>query len=211
MKAYIHPASPNCVAVLALVGELDLEMETETVDLFAHANLEPEFLTINPNGLVPVLDDDGFVLWETTAILQYLAVQYGPALLPAQDERARADVTRWQIWGVAHWQPALQTFIFENLFKRLRGLGSADPKVIDDATPRLVKNASILNAVLQEREWLCGDQFTVADLTVGAYLVYAEAADIPLGDYPHLRLWWSRLRRRPAWATAEAGIPKLDA
>jgi glutathione S-transferase len=136
VKAYIHPASPNCVAVLALVGELNLEMETETVDLFAHANLEPGFLTINPNGLVPVLDDDGFVLWETTAILQYLAVQYGPALLRIQDERARADVTRWQIWGVAHWQPALQAFIFENLFKRLRGLGSADANVIDDATPR---------------------------------------------------------------------------
>ncbi len=75
----------------------------------------------------------------------------------------------------------------------------------------LVKNASILNAMLQKREWLCGDEITVADLTVGAYLVYAEAAGIPLDEYPHLRLWWSRLRRRPAWATAEAGIPRFNA
>ena len=74
MKAYIHPASPNCVAVLTLAQELSVPLETETVDLFAHANTAPEFLSINPNGLVPVLIDGDFVLWETTAILQYLAV-----------------------------------------------------------------------------------------------------------------------------------------
>jgi glutathione S-transferase len=208
LKAYIHPASPNCVAVLALANELGIEMRRETVDLFGQANLEPQFLAINPNGLVPVLDDDGYRLWETTAILQYLAATGGGAWLP-QDERARADVTRWQAWGIAHWQPALQVFIFQNLFKRLRGLGAADPQIINEATPRLAKYAGILETVLCDREWLCGGQISVADLTVAAYLIYSEPADVPLAAYPHLLAWWSRLRQRPAWSAAEADVPRF--
>jgi glutathione S-transferase len=211
MMAYIHPASPNCVAVRAAAGELGIKLETEIVDLFGQANLEPSFLALNPNGLVPVLEDEGFVLWETTAILQYLAARRDPAILLPREERARADVTRWQVWAVAHWQPALQTFIFENLFKRLRGLGGPDPRVIEGAQPRLVKFAAILETVLTKREWICGDRPTLADLTVGAYLVYAETADIPLSDYTHLLKWWSRLRRRPAWVAAESDIPRFDA
>jgi len=211
MKALIHPASPNCVAVLAAARELEIELATEVVDLFGQANLDPEFLKINPNGLVPVLLDNDFVLWETTAILQYLASQGRLESLLPLDERTRADVTRWQAWNIAHWQPVLQTFIFENLFKRLRGLGSPDPQILAGAVPRLIKHARVLNTALTDREWLCAGRLTVADLAVGAYLVYAEPAAIALGDYPHLLDWWSRLRRRPAWSAAEAGLPKLDA
>jgi glutathione S-transferase len=209
MKAFIHPASPNSVAVLALARELGFELQTETVDLFARENEQPDFLAVNPNGFVPVVDDGGFVLWETTAILQYLAAKRASEGWLAQDERGRADVTRWQVWSVAHWQPALQSFIFQNLFKRLRGLGGPDPQVLAEAAPRLVKNASILDVALRDQAWVCGDRATVADLTAAAYLVYAEPAAIPLGNYPHLLAWWSRLRRRPAWIAAEAGIPKF--
>jgi glutathione S-transferase len=210
MKAYIHPASPNCIAVLAAANEIGLELETESVDLFGGDNAHPRFLAINPNGLVPVLVHGDFVLWETAAILQYLAVCFRPGTLVPQDETARADVSRWQFWSAAHWQPALQSFIFQNLFKRLRGLGAADPGVLEEAAPRLAKNAAILNSALQDRRWICGEELTVADLTLGAYLVYAEAACVPLADYPVLLAWWSRLRQRTAWLAAEAGMPKLN-
>ena len=209
MKLYIHPASPNCVAVLAVGTEIGLRLETETVDLFSDANSEPRFLAVNPNGLVPVLVDADFVLWETGAILQYLAARYGGGILLPRDEAMRANVLRWQFWSVAHWQPVLQSFIFQNLFKRLRGLGAADPGVLQDAAPRLAKNAAILNSALQGRSWLCSDDMTVADLSVGAYLIYAEAARVPLEAYPELLAWWSRLRRRPAWLAAETGVPKF--
>jgi glutathione S-transferase len=209
MKAYIHPASPNCVAVLAAANEIGLALETETIDLFAGANLEPRFLTLNPNGFVPVLQDGDFILWETSAILQYLAARGASSLLP-KDEATRADVMRWQLWSVAHWQPALQSFIFENLFKRLKGMGPADPQILQNAAPRLAKNARILNSAVQGRAWLCGEHISVADLTVGAYLVYADAANVPLDNYPALLTWWSRMRQRPAWLAAEAGIPNLQ-
>ena len=123
MKLHMHPASPNCVAVLAAAAELGTPLDIEQVDLMAGANRNAPFLSINPNGLVPVLEDGDFVLWETVAILQYLAAKNPRQSLLPPDERGRANVTRWQSWGIAHWQPALQVFIFQRLFKRLRGLG----------------------------------------------------------------------------------------
>jgi glutathione S-transferase len=209
MKAYIHPASPNCVAVLALARELGAPLATVTVDLFARANNAPEFLSINPNGLVPVLIDGDFALWETTAILQYLATAEGAREWFPDDARGRADVTRWQAWGLAHWQPVLQTFIYQNLFKRLRGLGDADPLIVTEALPKLERLAGILEAQLQRRPWVCGEHATVADLSLGAYLVYADPAHIPLGNFEHLSMWWSRLRERPAWAAAQDGVLRL--
>jgi glutathione S-transferase len=210
MKAYIHPASPNCIAVLAAAHEAGIELATEFVDLFAGKNLEHDFIALNPNGLVPVLVDGDYVLWETTAILQYLAALDGGQTLLPKEERARADVTRWQSWGIAHWQPALQTLIFERLFKRLRGLGAPDAKALEEAMPRLAKHASILESTLASRHWLGGDQITVADLAVGSYLVYAAPAAIPLDEYPHLLAWWCRLRTRSSWSAAEARMPRLD-
>lgn len=206
MKVFIHPASPNCVAVLAAAMEAGVELEREVVDLFSGANSDPRFLAINPNGLVPVLDDGGFILWETAAILQYLAARSGVRRLLPVDERMRADVTRWQFWNVAHWQPALQVFIFQNLFKRMKGLGQADAGAITETMPRFARNAAILDAALRGRSWLCGDGITVADLSVGAYLVYAEAASVPLAPYTSLLAWWTRLRERPAWRAAQSGL-----
>ncbi len=126
MQLLIHPASPNCVAVLAATRILGLDMDLRHVDLFKQEQRTPEFLHVNPNGLVPVLRDDDFVLWETVAILQYLATfDTAQALMP-RTERRRADVTRWMAWGLAHWNPALQPFIFERLFKPMKGLGPPD-------------------------------------------------------------------------------------
>lgn len=209
MRLYTHPASPNCVAVLAAAAEVGLQLELQPVDLFAGDNKSTKFLAINPNGLVPVLQEDDFVLWETTAILQYLASRVAVQSLLPLDERERADVTRWQSWAIAHWQPALQPFIYQNLFKRLKGLGAADQAVIAQAMPKLDGCARILDEALAVRPWICGDRPTVADLALGAYLVYEQAAKIPLSRFAKLAEWWARLRARPAWALAESSMPEL--
>lgn len=210
MKLYMHPASPNCVAVQAVAAELGLRLEAEPVDLFAGANRSAEFLALNPNGLVPVLQDDGFVLWETAAILQYMAAKVpAQALLPL-DERERAGVTRWQSWAIAHWQPVLQVLIFQRLFKRLKGQGEADEVAVDAALPKLHNCAKILDDAFAARPWICGDRPTIADFALGAYLVYAEVAQIPLSSFEGLGAWWARLRSRPAWLRAESAMPRLS-
>ena len=100
----------------------------------------------------------------------------------------------------------LQTFIFQSLFKRRRGLGDADPDALSEALPKLDKFASILERQLLRAPWVCGERPTVADLTLGAYLVYDRPANIPLGGFPRLRNWWSRLSARPAWVAASVGL-----
>ena len=104
-----------------------------------------------------------------------------------------------------HWQPVLQTFIYQRLFKRLRGLGEADPQVVAEALPKFEKLARILDVLLKSQSWVCGEKITIADLTPGAYLVYASPANVPLDKFPHVLTWWSRLSERPSWAAAQEG------
>ena len=130
MKLYMHPASPNVRVVLMTAEILGVPIETRFVDAMAGEQSTPEYLTINPNGLFPVLVDGDFVLWETVAISQYLGSMVPDNPLWPADERRRADITRWQCWALAHWSPAVQKYIFENLFKRLKGLGQPDADVL---------------------------------------------------------------------------------
>lgn len=126
MKLYFHPAAPNCIKVLVTATHLDIALEHEVVDLFKGEQDQPGYRSVSPTGLVPALQDGEFVLWESNAIMQFLAAS-GPhsSLLPC-NERGRADVTRWQCWELAHWTPAVSVYLRENLFKRLKGIGAPD-------------------------------------------------------------------------------------
>ena len=98
MKLYFHPKSPNATAVLAVSYELGIALDLQEVNLPGGEQRQPAFLKINPNGKLPALQDGDFVLWESGAIIQYLAAQKpGNSLWPA-DNRVRADITRWQLW-----------------------------------------------------------------------------------------------------------------
>ena len=202
MQLLIHPASPNCVAVLAAIGVLGLDMDLRHVDLFKEEQRTPEFLHINPNGLVPVLRDDDFVLWETVAILQYLAASDPARELLPLDERRRADVTRWMAWGLAHWNPALQPFIFERLFKPMKGLGPPDEQRLVGLGSTLKQTADVLEAQLSQSEFIGGDRLSIADLHLAAYPMYAIPARIDLAPFPHLRRWLGRVHGLHEWRNA---------
>lgn len=99
MKLYDFPFSPNSRKVRAVAYELGIALETQRVDLLTGGQRSPEFLARNPNGRVPVLEDGDLILWESTAIIRYLAA--GSALLPAA-RRTAAEVDRWTAWQLAH-------------------------------------------------------------------------------------------------------------
>ena len=121
MKLYDFPFSPNCRKVRAVAYELGVALEFVRVELLSSRESHtPAFLAINPNGRVPVLDDDGFLLWESTAIQRYLAA--GTALLPTA-RRAAADVDRWLAWQLAHLGPAMSKVGYERIVKQARRLG----------------------------------------------------------------------------------------
>ena len=152
MKLYGFPASPNTWKVRALAAYLKTPLEFEFVDLLQGAQHTPAYLALNPTGRTPTLVDGDFKLWESNAILQYLASKSTTPLYPS-DARGRADVTRWLCWDLAHWgAQACQPLIFENLVKKFVNMGPPDAAAVAKATEALNKEAKMLDAHLAKAE-----------------------------------------------------------
>jgi glutathione S-transferase len=198
MKLYGFPASPRTHKVMVTAAQLGIPLDLLTVNLMAGEAKRPEFLALNPNGRVPVLVDGDFVLWESTAIMQYLA-SLSPSPLFPEDARARADIARWQCWDLAHWEPSCATMIFENMLKPLVGAGAPNEAALETAAANFHRDAKVLEARLGAQDWLVGDGLTLADLSVGAALRYAVQARMPWDAYGAIKDWYGRLAALPAW------------
>lgn len=203
MKLYSHPASPNCRKVLVTAAHLGIPLETEFTDINAGAQGVPEYMALNPNGKVPTLKDGDFVLWESNAIVQYLAAQKPGNPLWPDDERVRADIARWQSWELAHWLPALHPYLWENFFKKVLGLGAPDPAELKKGEGNFNRFATVLNSHLAKRDYLVNNYLTLADISVASYLMYARPAQIPLDGYPNIKRWFARIEALPAWRQSE--------
>lgn len=203
MKLYVHPASPNARATRIAARLLQLPVEECVVDAAHGEQRSPGYLALNPNGLFPVLVDGDYVLWETAAILHYLAEHAEDGSLRPASARERAEILRWQSWSLAHWFPAVRVYIYENLFRALKGEGEPDLQRVADNEPVFHAQARVLEARLAASPWLAGERLSLADLSVGVHLMYGQAARMPLGGYPALNAWFERLSALPAWqATA---------
>jgi len=198
MKLYYFPPSPNTRKVHAVAIHLGLPIELRFVDLQKGEQRTPEFLRLNPTGRTPILQDGEFILWESTAIMQYLASQLPNALWP-EVPQIRADIMRWQSWQLAHWHQACQPLQFENVVKQILQLGDPDPQIVERATERFHQEAIALNNHLSEREFLVNHTLTLADFSVASDLTYAVPGRFPLEDYSHIRAWYSQIEQLPAW------------
>src|SRR5262249_40778300 len=117
VKLYGFPPSPNTWKVRAVAAHIGLPLELELVDLAKGQQHTPAFRALNPTGRTPVLVDGDFILWESNAIIQYLADRKPTPLWP-NDARIRADIVRWQCWQLMHWsKEACQPLIFERMVK----------------------------------------------------------------------------------------------
>ena len=199
MRLHVFPPSPRALKVIALVRHLDLDCELCIVDLFKGEHAASEFAALNPNRRMPVLEDDGFVLWESNAILQYLAAKHPQSGLWPADIRSQADVSRWLHWESAHWTPAIAPMAFERVVKKLAGLGDPDPAEVAKGEQQFHLFAAVLNDHLKGRRWLLGDALTIADFSVGAPMALAVPAQYPLAPYPEIGRWYAGLAALPAW------------
>jgi glutathione S-transferase len=196
MKLYDLPTSPNCLRVRVLARELGLPIEIVPMD-FARAK-QPGYLEQNPAGKVPTfVDDDGFVLWESGAILAYLADKKADSGLLPGDAQARADVLRWMFFLATHLQPWLSLLGVERLIKARSGQ-TPDPVLTGLAERELARFLPIVDAQLAAHDYL-GERYTIADIAIGCSLESCEARGVDLGRYPNVTAWRERLRRRPAW------------
>lgn len=199
MKLYYHPLSPNCTKIIAAAAIAGVTLDLQLVDLAAGQQRGADFLAVNPNGFVPVLEDGDFILWESDSILQYIAETADSSTLLPATAKGRADVARWQFWSASHWSPNLHTFLFENIFRGMLGLGDRNLQALAGAQAAFTRFAAVLAKHLEGRSWLVGDTPTLADLSVGANLIFWEAASVPLRDHPPVLDWYGRLASLPAW------------
>jgi glutathione S-transferase len=203
MRIYHHPLSTNARRAVMTAVHLEVPVELAIIDLSKAQHRDPTFMKLNPNHKVPVLEDEDFVLWESCAIMQYLAEKTpGQTLYPAE-ARARADVNRWLFWCAQHFSPAIGILNWENSVKAMLGLGGPDPAEVKRGEGLVREFGAILDAHLKGREWICGGALTLADLAVAAPLADIGRAKLPVGDFLNLQRWLNRVQQLEAWKRTE--------
>ncbi len=200
MKLYHFPLSPNSRRVLAVAYHLGLDPELIDVSLPKGEHMQPEFIALNPNHKIPTfIDDDGFTLWESTAIMQYLAKKESGHTLYPDDLKQQADTNRWLYWNIAHWSPACGIYVFEYLFKKLLKLGDPDPDELKKGDELFSRFADVLDNHLKNRKWLVGDNITLADYAVGSFLDHAKVAHMPIDNFKQIQRWYADIETLEAW------------
>jgi glutathione S-transferase len=201
MRLYFNPLSACARRVRMTILALGIaeKVELVNVELGAGEQRNPDFLRRNPNGRVPVLEDDGFVLWESHAIMQYLAEgEPGQTLYPSE-RRARADVNRWLFWNANHFAPAVSVLNWERMVKRFVGAGEPDPVEVARGEKLVSQFAAVLDAHLVGKEWVAEGRLTLADLAISSQLMSTVPAKLPVTELPNLQAWFSRVRALDAW------------
>jgi glutathione S-transferase len=205
MKLYLFPPSARVLAIVALKNHLALDCEVQRIDLRRGDQLTSEYLALNPNKKMPTLEDDGFVLWESNAILFYMATKRPDRGLWPSDLKGQADVLRWLSWESAHWDAESYGMVaYEKTSKTVLGLGSPDPAFIARGEQNFIRFAAVLNGSLRGKTWLIGERLTIADFSVGALVPSAERTGLPVGDCPEILRWYKGLAALPAWRKALA-------
>ncbi|GAA4013013.1 glutathione S-transferase family protein [Sphingomonas swuensis] len=202
MKLYLDPISTTSRPLLMFAEEHALPVEIVHVRLFEGEHRTPDFLRINPNGCVPVLVDGGFVLTESGAILRYLADLAGSPAYPT-DLRARARINAAMDWFATNFHTAVGTQLaYPALFPAFHPFS---PEARAEVAATGLASAHRWLVVLDQhmlgprRNYVAGEELTIADYVGGSMLALAEAAEVDLGDTPNVRRWLATLKGRPSW------------
>jgi glutathione S-transferase len=193
LRIWGRSTSINVQKVLWCCAELDVPYHRVDVGGPFGGNREPEYLRLNPNGLVPTISDGGFVLWESNAIVRYLATRYGMGTLCPEDLAERADADRWMDWQLGTlWAGFRPAFI---------GLVRTPPEERDQANiaaaiEKTAGNLAILDAHLAGRDYVTGPSLTMADIPLGVTAYRWFNLDIERPPMPNLEAWYERLRAR---------------
>jgi len=201
MKVYGHPASTCTRKVLCALAEKGVEAEFVKVDIMRGGQKQPEYLAIHPFGVVPALDDDGFVLFESRAILRYLDAKLGG--LGPTDIKDRAIMEQWLSVEQSYFSPPAMKAILEVFFSPMKGT-TPDPDVVAKGKAEAAKALDVLEKALVGKEYLAGDMFSIAEISYAPYVQYlfdTGAGDI-VTERPNVAAWWKRISERPSWQKA---------
>lgn len=200
IELYVFPPSSRAFKPMVVANHLGIETTLRIVDLVKGEQKAPQYAALNPNMRMPTLKDGDYVLWESGAILQYLAGKKPESGLLPRDERGRLDVTRWQFWDVCHWDPGCAVFIFEHLVKPIvLKSGEPDQAAIAKGAENFHRAAKVLDDQLRGRKFVTGETLTLADFSIGASMNLADMAHYPIAQYAEIKRWYASLRALPAW------------
>ncbi|MFI5012814.1 MAG: glutathione S-transferase family protein [Hyphomicrobiales bacterium] len=194
LKVWGRRGAFNVQKVMWLIGELEHE-HIEVGGSFGGLDA-PEFLRLNPHGRIPVIDDGGKIVWESHAILRYLAARHGAGRLWSKDPAIRSDADRWMDWALATLLPAFFD-LFWGFYRT--PVASRDWAFIDKAIERCNRHYGLLDRHLAEQPYLAGDHFTLGDIPAGTTLFRYFALEVRRPAIPHVESWYHRLARRAAY------------
>ncbi len=196
LKILGHPGSSNVQKVLWCCGEIGLPFERSDIAGPFGGNRTPEYLALNPNGLVPTIDDDGFILWESNVCVRYLAAKHAAGTLYPNDLRQRADAERWM-----DWQQTTVAAPMGVLFRaHLRTPRDAfEPAALDAARDKAIANWEILDRLFATRAYVGGDTLTIGDIALGNAIHRWNRLPIERPPLQRVQAWYQRLCDRPAY------------
>lgn len=199
LKVWGRKTSINVQKVMFAVGELGLEHERfDAGGPFGKLDT-PEYTMLNPNQLVPTIDDGGFVLWESNAIVRHLGQRYGRGTLSPSDEQTFAKADAWMDWSLTTLYADIISTCFLQLIRT--PASSRDQGMIDAAERRIGDKLGLLNRQLTGRAHLVGEQLTIADVAVGTLMYRYFNLPLRRPSLPNVEAWYDRLKQRPAYRT----------
>ncbi len=175
-----------------LMEELGLAYETVEVDFQKNEQKSPEYLKLNPNGRIPTMVDGEFVLWESIAINTYLAEKNNSDLCGVTLEE-RALVAQWNFWSAIHLYGPFEVLILQQYRK------TPDSEATIAARAEIPEYLTILNNHLQNKEYMVGNHFTLADITAATVVIMSSFVNYDISSYQHIGAWVKRLSERPAF------------
>jgi glutathione S-transferase len=201
MKLYYHPVSVTSRPVMLFLAEHGIECETKVVDLMVGEHHQEPFTSINPNRLVPVLDDDGFVLTESASILKYLAEKVNSPTWP-KDIKARARVNERTDWlNTQFYREYGYHLVYPQVFPHhKRPSDDIQTGTLQWGKERAANALQILNDhIIGNNKYLCGDQITVADYLASSMVTAGDWISVDLSKYPNVQRWLNSMRSLPSW------------
>lgn len=197
LKIWGRRNSSNVQKVMWLVGELHLMHEHISVGGKFGGLDTPEFLAMNPHGRIPVISDNGNIVWESHAILRYLAACYNNAHFWSDDPKARSQIEPWMDWLQTTLQPDFLNGIFWGYYRTPEA--QRNWPAIHASIERCSKHFQLLDNILKFKTFLCGDYITLADITIGTMLYRYFELDIERPTIPNVEMWYKRLQERSAY------------
>ena len=204
LRVWGRANSINVQKVMWAASELDLETaRTDLAGAFG-GNREPDYLAMNPNGLVPTIEDGPVRMWESNAIVRYLAHRYGKGTLEPADPVAFGRAQQWMDWQITTLGPAL-TPGFWQIVRTPKE--KQDAKVIETSRANSISALQILDAQLGDTEYLAGDAFSMADIPASIFTYRIDALFKDRPQTPNFDRWFGALKKRPAFAEHILSIP----